>query len=111
RRAAQRSIVLLRNDGGLLPLSPDVARIAVIGPNADRVRGLEGDYAFTVHLESVASVGGLPGGNRPFDSVPVATVLEGIRARVSARTDVRFAPGCDVDSQSVAGIAEAVGAA
>ena len=51
REAAVESIVLLKNDGGLLPL--DVAmksrfpngRIAVIGPNADRPYGVLGNYA------------------------------------------------------------------
>src|SRR5205823_922777 len=35
REVAERSIVLLRNEGGLLPLVADVSTIAVIGPNAD----------------------------------------------------------------------------
>src|SRR5205823_2490969 len=36
--AARASIVLLKNDGGLLPLRKDIARIAVIGPNSSDVR-------------------------------------------------------------------------
>jgi beta-xylosidase len=35
RRLADESVTLLKNDGGLLPLGRDVARIAVIGPHAD----------------------------------------------------------------------------
>ena len=35
RRAAQRSMVLLRNEGGLLPLSKELKNVAVIGPLAD----------------------------------------------------------------------------
>nr|MDT0664467.1 glycoside hydrolase family 3 N-terminal domain-containing protein [Micromonospora sp. DSM 115978] len=34
-RLAQQSVTLLANDGGVLPLSRDVRRIAVIGPHAD----------------------------------------------------------------------------
>ena len=34
RRAATESLTLLKNDGSLLPISPDVKRITVIGPNA-----------------------------------------------------------------------------
>jgi beta-glucosidase len=35
RRLADESVTLLKNDGGLLPLGRDVAKIAVIGPHAD----------------------------------------------------------------------------
>lgn len=42
--AAKRSMVLLKNDG-ILPLEPDsVESIAVIGPQADAIRVLEGNY-------------------------------------------------------------------
>jgi beta-glucosidase len=41
RRAATRAMVLLKNEGSLLPLAPDTGRIALIGPNAKygRVQG------------------------------------------------------------------------
>ena len=44
QRAAEKSMVLLENDG-VLPLDPEkVKTIAVIGPNADSVMALEGNY-------------------------------------------------------------------
>jgi beta-glucosidase len=43
RRAAQASMVLLKNDG-LLPLRKDLRRIAVVGPTADDVMALLGNY-------------------------------------------------------------------
>lgn len=43
RKVAQESIVLLKNDG-VLPLSRDVKRIAVIGPTADDTMALLGNY-------------------------------------------------------------------
>lgn len=58
--AARQSLVLLKNDG-LLPLKQAPRRIAVIGPNADSVDALVGNY------------NGTP-------SKPI-TVLDGIRAR------------------------------
>ena len=43
-KAAEKSMVLLENDG-TLPLNPETIRtIAVIGPNADSVMALEGNY-------------------------------------------------------------------
>ena len=47
-----KSLVLLRNDGDLLPLAPD-ARVAVIGPAADDERLLQGDYSYPAHTEIV----------------------------------------------------------
>ena len=40
---AQASIVLLKNTG-ILPLSKDIGTIGVIGPNADEVMTLLGNY-------------------------------------------------------------------
>lgn len=76
RRAACESIVLLKNEGGLLPLRLDLKRIAVIGPNADSVRSLLGNY----HGTPSAYV----------------TPLAGIRAAAGNRMDVVHAKGCDL---------------
>ncbi len=43
-RAARESIVLLKNANGILPLSPAVRKIAVVGPDADLLQALEGNY-------------------------------------------------------------------
>jgi len=77
REAAVRSIVLLKNDRGVLPLGAAVRRIAVIGPNADDVEVLLGNY------------NGTPG-------APV-TPLAGIREAGARRgVDVRYARGADL---------------
>jgi beta-glucosidase len=90
REVAQESIVLLRNEGGLLPLDPrTLKRIAVIGPNADSAQ--MGDYTLT----SAAGV----------------TPLEGIRAAVGKRAEVVYAQGCPLWERSAEGFAEAVAAA
>ncbi|MDZ4827074.1 MAG: glycoside hydrolase family 3 N-terminal domain-containing protein [Actinomycetota bacterium] len=49
REAARASIVLLENDG-TLPLAPGI-RLAVVGPAADEVRLLQGDYSYPAHTE------------------------------------------------------------
>lgn len=44
RQAEREAIVLLKNQGGILPLKPTVTRIAVVGPSADDPVGLLGNY-------------------------------------------------------------------
>ncbi len=76
RVAAERSAVLLRNEGGLLPLAADgLASIAVIGALADSKRDTLGPWVFD------------------FDLDETVTVLDGIRARVGDGVRVEFAPG------------------
>ena len=75
RRAAQESIVLLKNDGGVLPLSKNLRRLAVIGPTADDTMALLGNYYGT-------------------PAKPV-TVLQGIREALP-KTDVVYARGADL---------------
>jgi beta-glucosidase len=72
----RKSIVLLKNESGILPLTDDLGTIAVIGPNANEVSVLLGNYNGT-----------------PSDPV---TPLEGIRRRVSASTTVLYSKGCDL---------------
>ena len=56
--AARKSIVLLKNDRNTLPLKPSVKTIAVIGPNADSLSVLLGNYngnpsSYTTILEGI----------------------------------------------------------
>jgi beta-glucosidase len=43
-QAARESMVLLKNDGGFLPLGPTIRTIAVVGPTAELVQSLQGNY-------------------------------------------------------------------
>jgi beta-glucosidase len=52
RTLAERSLVLLENHG-ILPLAPDLRRVAVVGPIADSARDLLGDYSHLVHMETL----------------------------------------------------------
>lgn len=74
REAAQKSIVLLKNENNLLPLSKKVQTVAVIGPNADNWEALLGNY------------NGIP-------KHPV-TILEGLKNKLEPKTSVLFAEGC-----------------
>jgi beta-glucosidase len=73
--AAHKAIVLLKNEGDLLPLNTEqLQSLAVIGPNAAAVR-----------------LGGYSG-----DPGCVVTVLEGIRQKVGGKIEVRYAEGCGI---------------
>ncbi len=53
RKLANESMVLLKNDG-VLPLKPEIKKIAVVGPLADQTRPLIGNYAGQpTHIVSV----------------------------------------------------------
>jgi beta-glucosidase len=120
RQIAQKSIVLLRNEGNLLPLSKQVDSIAVIGPNADSIRSLFGDYSYPAHIETLletkrqANVFNNP---QPDDIqsiedfIPAISVLSAIKAKAGSETRIRYARGCDVLSSATDGFAEAVEAA
>ena len=55
-QAARESIVLLKNDG-TLPLSADIKKIAVVGPLAESVRVLHGNYSGTASRATSALAG------------------------------------------------------
>jgi beta-glucosidase len=117
REIAVKSIVLLKNDDALLPLSTDVVTIAVIGPSADDVRLQQGDYSYPAHVEFSGafegdSVAGEESAFRPGPFYPPSvSVLEGIRSAVSPATEVLVARGCDVTGESTEGLQEAFEAA
>ena len=93
RRIADESVVLLKNDGDLLPLVPSKLKsIAVIGPNADQVQF--GDYTWSR------------------DNKDGVTPLAGIRSLLAGTgVQVRYAKGCSIMSLDTTNIAAAVAAA
>ncbi len=54
RRAACESFVLLKNEGDLLPLSADIGKVALIGPNADNPQ--LGDYTVRAAVERTVTL-------------------------------------------------------
>ncbi|MCL4876098.1 MAG: glycoside hydrolase family 3 C-terminal domain-containing protein [Anaerolineae bacterium] len=120
-KIAQKSIVLLKNDDELLPLSPDLESIALIGPHVDSIRLLQGDYHYPSHLEGVITAELNKDAPNPMQDlsqinidehfVPSVTVLEGIKSAVSPQTKIYYAHGCDAVKTDTAGFAEAVDAA
>jgi beta-glucosidase len=115
RKAAEKSIVLLKNDG-VLPLDRAKKRVAVIGPNADSVRNMLGDYSYPAHVESLIDMASdnfantaLPSGLPKIeDAMPeMDTVLEGLR-KAAPGIEFTYAAGCDVIGGGTEGFAEAV---
>jgi beta-glucosidase len=90
RRVARESIVLLRNEGGLLPLGTNAKTIAVIGPLA---------------ADSAAPLGPWHTRGQPGD---VVSVLTAIRERAGAGATVLHAAGTGLTDADTSGIAAAV---
>ena len=90
REVAARSMVLLKNDRDVLPLSKEARTIAVIGPLADN---------------RMAMIGSWSGDGRGEDAV---SLLDGIRAKVAATTRIIYAKGCDVTGDDATGFADAI---
>ena len=86
--AARQLITLLKNDGGVLPLSKNL-RVAVVGPNADNVYNLLGDYT------------------APQAMGDVTTILMGVRQKLPQQ-QVLYARGCAIRDTASAQIDEAV---
>lgn len=117
---ARRSLVLLKNDRGILPLAADVASVALIGPNADDARNLLGDYSFPAHVEALAEARqrrGLLGEMMTIpDDLEIEEGVDGIstiRGELATRLGDRllFTRGCGVLDPPTDGFDEAVATA
>ena len=90
REAGARSIVLLKNDGNLLPLKKNPGRIALIGPFAEDRKNVVGTWAFMA------------------DEKLNVSIAQGLRAR---GLTVTTAPGSEIEAPLPGGIGAAVVAA
>ena len=94
RDVARKSMVLLRNEGNVLPLAASARSIAVIGPLADSKEDMIGSWSAA--------------GDRKARPV---TVLEGLRARAGRNVKVSYARGAGyrfADAGDRSGFAEAM---
>lgn len=89
RTVAGQSIVLLKNERNILPLSKEGQTIAVLGPLAESKSDPLGPWAGIGRAEDVIST------------------LEGIRQTVASGTSVLYAQGCSIDSVDTIGFREA----
>jgi beta-glucosidase len=79
RVAAQRTAVLLRNEGGLLPLKRTIASVAVVGPLADSKQDTMGSWSLAGNI-----------GN-------TVTVLEGLRKKLGSAVTINYAKGVEIE--------------
>ncbi|MGJ1362590.1 glycoside hydrolase family 3 N-terminal domain-containing protein [Sphingobacterium spiritivorum] len=91
RQVARESIVLLENKNNILPLRKDV-KIAIVGPNADNVYNMLGDYT------------------APQPDGAITTVRQAISARLP-KAQVSYVKGCAIRDTTNSDIAAAVTAA
>jgi beta-glucosidase len=91
---ARESIVLLKNENHLLPLSKNVRTIALIGPLAKEKKQMLGFWSTEWP-----------------DSNYIVSQWEGLQNKLGPSTKIIYARGCGIEDSSRAGFAEAVEAA
>src|SRR5580765_2051486 len=92
KMVAEKSIVLLKNESHLLPLSKQTKTIALIGPFIKAVRDNLGFWSY----------------QWPDDSTRIVTQWQGIQNKVGAGAKLLYAKGCEVNDSSQTGFAEAI---
>lgn len=96
RKIASKSIVLLKNEQHVLPLSKNIKKIAFIGPMVKLKRANHGFWA--IDLKDV-------------DSTYIVSQWEGLENKVGKTTKLLYAKGCGINDESKAGFQEAINVA
>ena len=93
REIAAKSIVLLKNERNILPLSKETKTIAFIGPMVKPKRINHGFWA--VNLKEI-------------DSSYIVSQWEGLENKVGKTSKLLYAKGCDIEGTNKAGFQEAI---
>lgn len=96
REIAAKSIVLLKNENNILPLSKQTKTIAFIGPAVKPARGNHGFWAVDV---------------KEVDSTYITSQWKGLENKVGKNTKLLYARGCGFEDTSKAGFEEAIAVA
>lgn len=95
RDMARKSIVLLKNNNHLLPLSKQTKKIALIGPFAKAKSDNNGFWSY----------------DWPDDTARISSLWEGVQKKVNTDTKLFYAKGCNINDTVRTGFAEAVAVA
>jgi beta-glucosidase len=127
KNIALKSMVLLKNEKNTLPLKKNIKSLAIIGPNANSIRNLFGDYTFVSQFEGsfadVTTLGDLDDetasiyrellesddkdafSHRIYN---IKSIFEAIKQKVSKNTKIYYAKGCEILEYDKKGFAEAI---
>lgn len=92
REIGAKSIVLLKNENQLLPLSPTTKKVAIIGPFAKAAVENHGFWSIAF----------------PDDSQRIVTQFDGIKAQLDKNSELLYAKGCNANDNDKSLFAEAV---
>ena len=92
REIGAKSIVLLKNENQLLPLSPTTKKVAIIGPFAKATVENHGFWSIAF----------------PDDSQRIVTQFDGIKAQLNKNSELLYAKGCNANDNDKSLFAEAV---
>lgn len=93
REMATKSIVLLKNEKNILPISKETKTIAFIGPMVKPKRINHGFWA--VDLKEI-------------DSTYIVSQWEGLQNKVGKTSKLLYAKGCDIEGENKSGFKEAI---
>jgi beta-glucosidase len=93
REMAAKSIVLLKNERDVLPLSKGLKTIAFIGPMVKSKRDNHGFWSIDL---------------KDIDSTYIVSQWEGLENKVGKRTKILYAKGCGIEDNSKEGFADAL---
>ncbi|MBV2224105.1 MAG: glycoside hydrolase family 3 C-terminal domain-containing protein [Cloacibacterium sp.] len=92
REIGAKSIVLLKNENQLLPLSPTTKKVAIIGPFAKATVENHGFWSIAF----------------PDDSQRIVTQFDGIKAQLDKNSELLYAKGCNANDNDKSLFAEAL---
>ena len=92
REIGSKSIVLLKNENQLLPLSPTTKKVAIIGPFAKATVENHGFWSIAF----------------PDDSQRIVTQFDGIKAQLDKNSELLYAKGCNANDNDKSLFAEAL---